>query len=1411
MPIYTFPDPETLTLQDNFSVTEILELPPLVHCTWQAKDCADLWHNVKCINDSDYQQPYVTGDKIIIQTRFLDYQNLPDEFRCPPPLKEGKAIMQLRLLDNPLVVYGDANKNYLWNNEFDPPSNCGTVGRPVWAGNFAELQTKNYTNFSEFKEGTLTFWTTYPLTTNPIVTRIADDVLQFEYDIEAFTQRFGVSPCNSVYLDCFRYDDGVNWIQADPNDPYAPKTEQIFPFTCCPEAPPCFGLARDESGCSIPSDFARARFQIVPNVNYVFGAGNQASAGVTDVGFIIIRESEPCPSWNTAIDPLLLFSGATDFANYITRVQTWIETNILLPNDTITANTTTGEFEILFHKVDHQDDGWSVCADRLKLCEVRYNAGVQCVFNSELKEISFIFDGFTVGAGTTTVSIYLTDAPFAYTVNSVPETSLNDLILYVVDDFNTNALGNSYAVPFSGVPNTINAGGFNGIKFYIDTDQYPDACDGVGWQFGYGNPALTLYPRVYETEICCDRGCNENENGYASFDFYMPANFTINVTNPITFALFYDCANLVPSIAYGLSTVIPASANWNDFLLNMVSHLNNSATISAMSLPSGTYFQLFGQNIRMRVPVSGLPAVTCVTNREFNLAINLDDGMNNIDIQVENRHWCQTDCSVAPPEQHQIIIDILDDPSYVFGDPNNHAWIYVLHNQADCEGGLPPPGYPTTADAVDLQDYVEQLQKWLLDYFEDFGGKNSFFVQPNGSDWQIIGNIDRFAYRFGTGGYDPCEGLKLCYDNEVLVTENKCHYQVTFYVNAVNPPAIASTIDVRINFICGINQTGFVVNIPFGPGDNLISVVSNIISQFNTDFPEIIVSTGAFFNQIVFQIPCDHPFFTGLGCGCTGGFLGTNVGIEVYAGGAGGDETNPPVGAPYSNVALNRAFSYEGCVETGGGSGTPFIINATLTNDNSCCTECYNPLDYLNFKVRIDTKTFTTFQVVLNQEGRGCFGGSVLSLLVPIVGYASNEIACQALANHINKRIYGDAFAKADGEILTVWVRSKCACPPETERFIDVFLNGSIIQQLKPDDCCKGAGTPDAQQSVGLIITENNACCDDYFINVTLVDCCCNPITGLTYTPPCDYVGQARAIFDLSGFDLTDIYVSLNGLEDSALCYAVQPFEYIFDGESFFEEQLQDWVNQININGNPDVEASRDGMKLILTWNTILEDCCGAELIWYVGGVQQPPVTVDCCTGTPVPFSIFDAIEGWIVGQNRDPYLEFFQNIQINPDLIPVDCFMIKINDNRGNVHYSECYKKETCLPTVLLCSEYTEGKKDCEGNIYGLPEFGCPAVIEPVYSNCVRVRGEFRAESYEYTTENKKRTTITKYKLITELLPPYMAQKINAVLGGKNITINGIPVEFDGTISRERETGQMWAISAEFTGIECVNDETCE
>lgn len=227
------------------------------------------------------------------------------------------------------------------------------------------------------------------------------------------------------------------------------------------------------------------------------------------------------------------------------------------------------------------------------------------------------------------------------------------------------------------------------------------------------------------------------------------------------------------------------------------------------------------------------------------------------------------------------------------------------------------------------------------------------------------------------------------------------------------------------------------------------------------------------------------------------------------------------------------------------------------------------------------------------------------------------------------------------------------------------------------------------------------------------------------------------------------------------------------------------------------------GSEQLVDHEITKQQCCPD----FVSAVEL----VDCCCNTIPDYDVRTALTGHLFGQNLSP-LMFFQNYEFDSALIPFDCFAFKFTSAQGEVHYTECFKKDKCIEIVELCSEYPEGKRDCNGMIYGLPEFGCPAVLTPIYTNCCKFPASLQITSYNFRNPKTTERTVQEYYTIrTALLPPYMIEKLTSILGGKNITVNGKNVSFEGAINKDRDSGDMWVVTLELIGEECSVGTTCD
>ena len=279
-----------------------------------------------------------------------------------------------------------------------------------------------------------------------------------------------------------------------------------------------------------------------------------------------------------------------------------------------------------------------------------------------------------------------------------------------------------------------------------------------------------------------------------------------------------------------------------------------------------------------------------------------------------------------------------------------------------------------------------------------------------------------------------------------------------------------------------------------------------------------------------------------------------------------------------------------------------------------------------------------------------------------------------------------------------------------------------------------------------------------------------------------------------------------------------------------------------------DGQACDEGTPIInvsaqdATPHTVLEplNCCGADLPPGEEPAAQSVVTeiiqqITCCPGwlvsarlrpcccddeetldLPQGFDLSQAIECVSVGRIDGPPVEFFQNWRIDPDLIPLDCFIIELFDSAGNNFLTECYRKESgCETTVEICGVFKNGTKDCDGNYYGELDWACPEGECP-FQNCIRIPGEFQ-DYGEYVMESendgRRRRREKRFRLRAGLLPPQIVERLTTIFMAETLTINGMEATPDEnySITQNIQSGRMTTIDQFFTVDTCEINDGCE
>lgn len=208
---------------------------------------------------------------------------------------------------------------------------------------------------------------------------------------------------------------------------------------------------------------------------------------------------------------------------------------------------------------------------------------------------------------------------------------------------------------------------------------------------------------------------------------------------------------------------------------------------------------------------------------------------------------------------------------------------------------------------------------------------------------------------------------------------------------------------------------------------------------------------------------------------------------------------------------------------------------------------------------------------------------------------------------------------------------------------------------------------------------------------------------------------------------------------------------------------------------------------------------------------------------------------------------KWVQNLQITiPASLPVgfpDSFYIKftIKDyaNATSELYTEPFRIVTCQNTVVLEGIYN--RKDCLHQVYDATGAKYPSIdLNPVpylldgaylfparnilgaYRNVIRIPGEIKHSGTniikdipERQCESIKTSKQEIYRLRTQMLPPYVAEKIGLVLAGRTCymtsdDVGTVQFPTSGNLTKNNDTGKMWILDTELQGCICLDWHQC-
>ena len=189
--------------------------------------------------------------------------------------------------------------------------------------------------------------------------------------------------------------------------------------------------------------------------------------------------------------------------------------------------------------------------------------------------------------------------------------------------------------------------------------------------------------------------------------------------------------------------------------------------------------------------------------------------------------------------------------------------------------------------------------------------------------------------------------------------------------------------------------------------------------------------------------------------------------------------------------------------------------------------------------------------------------------------------------------------------------------------------------------------------------------------------------------------------------------------------------------------------------------------------------------------------------GTLISSNVADFASRYMVGHNGK---YSFQNIELDPALIDVDCFYLKIHPGPPET-YTQKIKKVECKE--YGCLEAVYDTYDCCGNYYKPSGYGYVGTSNFAYSNRICLVGSFK-----YFGSNVTQDSITELVRFYsgDLLPPFMERYISyKLLKSKYIIFNGEVFNNKAQNLTPRERSNMFLPILEFEREVCSSKNSCK
>lgn len=167
--------------------------------------------------------------------------------------------------------------------------------------------------------------------------------------------------------------------------------------------------------------------------------------------------------------------------------------------------------------------------------------------------------------------------------------------------------------------------------------------------------------------------------------------------------------------------------------------------------------------------------------------------------------------------------------------------------------------------------------------------------------------------------------------------------------------------------------------------------------------------------------------------------------------------------------------------------------------------------------------------------------------------------------------------------------------------------------------------------------------------------------------------------------------------------------------------------------------------------------------------------------------------------------LDYFLNFNIDTSKVDFSCFQIKLklgfsdgkHDPVFQVSYSEPYCKIKCEQKSILV-EGTYPSIDCNGHFYGVFVGGYQSIYKSIfriYGEVIKVGFDFEqvqsvTPRQPYTTKGR---TISRYRLYTSKIPPYVSEQLAQCFGAQFLFIDGEQYLKPSRMNKDFDEGASW------------------